>query len=191
MISHHADELSSHSRGYGKGEKPEDYLNEFKRFVIDNMNRIPALAIVCQRPRELTRQALKELKMALDEHGFSVPKLRTAWREWTNEDIAADIISFIRRQALGDPLLSHEERIKLAMKKVYALRPWTKIQRQWLERMEKQLIQETVFERADFDKGAFKDYGGFDRINKMFEGNLATVLDEINTALYPQERKYA
>ena len=76
------------------------------------------------------------------------------------------------------------------MKKVYALRPWTKIQRQWLERMEKQLIQETVFERADFDKGAFKDYGGFDRINKMFEGNLATVLDEINTALYPQERNY-
>lgn len=191
MISHHADELASHTRGYGKGEKPEDYLNEFKRFVIDNMNKIPALAIVCQRPRELTRQALKELKMALDEHGYSVPKLRTAWREWKNEDIAADIISFIRRQALGDPLLSHEERIKLAMKKVYALKPWTKIQRQWLERMEKQLIQETVFERSDFDKGAFRDHGGFDRINKIFEGNLTTVLGEINNALYPDERKYA
>ena len=191
MISNHEDELASHTRGYGKGEKPEDYLNEFKRFIIENMNRIPALAIVCQRPRELTRQALKELKMALDEHGYSEPKLRTAWREWTNEDIAADIISFIRRQALGDPLLSHEDRIKLAMKKVYSLRPWAKVQRQWLERMEKQLIQETVFERSDFDKGAFKDYGGFDRINKIFEGNLATVLDEINTALYPQIRKYA
>jgi type I restriction enzyme R subunit len=191
MISHHADELESHTRGYGKGEKPEDYLNEFKRFIIDNMNRIPALAIVCQRPRELTRQALKELKMALDEHGYSVPNLRTAWREWTNDDIAADIISFIRRQALGDPLLSHEERIKLSMKKVYALQSWTKIQRQWLERMEKQLIQETVFERSDFDKGAFKDHGGFDRINKIFEGNLATVLNEINNALYPDERKYA
>jgi type I restriction enzyme R subunit len=191
LISHHADVLESHTRGYGKGEKPEDYLNEFKSFIIDNMNRIPALAIVCQRPRELTRQALRELKMALDEHGFSVPKLRTAWREWTNEDIAADIISFIRRQALGDPLLSHEERIRLAMKKVYALRPWTKIQRQWLERMEKQLIQETVFERSDFDKGAFRDHGGFDRINKIFEGNLTTLLDDINSALYPDERKYA
>lgn len=191
MISHHQDELESHTRGYGKGEKPEDYLNEFKSFIIDNMNRIPALAIVCQRPRELTRQALKELKMALDEHGFSVPKLRTAWREWTNEDIAADIISFIRRQALGDPLLSHEERIKLAMKKVYVLKPWTKIQRQWLERMEKQLLQESVFERSDFDKGAFRDNGGFTRLNRIFEGNLAVVLDEINNALYPEERKYA
>jgi len=190
FISYHEDELESHTRGYGKGEKPEDYLNEFKRFVIDNMNRIPALAVVCQRPRELTRQALRELKIALDEHGYSVPKLRTAWREWTNEDIAADIISFIRRQALGDPLLSHEERIRLAMKKVYSLRPWTRIQRQWLERMEKQLIQETVFERTDFDKGAFRDHGGFDRINRIFEGNLAAVLDEINSALYPEVKKY-
>ena len=191
MISNHADELESHTRGYGKAEKPEDYLNEFKSFIIDNMNRIPALAIVCQRPRELTRQALRELKMALDEHGYSVPKLRTAWREWTNDDIAADIISFIRRQALGDPLLSHEERIRLALKKVYALRNWTKSQRQWLERIEKQLLQETVFERSDFDKGAFKDYGGFDRINKAFEGNLSSVLDDINDALYPEERRYA
>lgn len=191
FVSNHADELESHTRGYGKGEKPEDYLNEFKRFIVDNMNKIPSLTIVCQRPRELTRQALKELKLALDEHGFSEPKLRTAWREWTNEDIAADIISFIRRQALGDPLLSHEERIKLAMKKVYSLKPWTRIQRQWLERMEKQLLQETVFERADFDKGAFRDNGGFSRINKIFEGNLAIVLDEINNALYPEERKYA
>jgi len=191
FVSNHADELESHTRGYGKGEKPEDYLNEFKTFIINNMNRIPSLTIVCQRPRELTRQALKELKLALDEHGFSEPKLRTAWREWTNEDIAADIISFIRRQALGDPLLSHEERIKLAMKKVYTLKPWTKIQRQWLERMEKQLIQETVFERSDFDKGAFRDNGGFSRINRIFEGNLAVVLDEINNALYPEERKYA
>ncbi len=191
FISGHEDELLSHKRGYGKGEKPEDYLNEFKAFIIDNMNKIPALAIICQRPRELTRQGLKELKLALDQHGYTEPNLRTAWREWKNEDIAADIISFIRRQALGDPLVSHEDRIRKAMKKVYSLEKWTKIQRQWLERIEKQLIAETVFEREDFDKGAFKDHGGFHRLNKIFQGNLNTVLDEINNALYPEERKYA
>jgi len=42
---------------------------------------------------------------------------------------------------------------------------------------EKQLIAETVFEREDFDKGAFKDHGGFHRLNKIFQGNLNTVLD--------------
>ena len=44
LISHHEDELASHTRGYGKGDKPEDFLNEFKTFIIDNLNRIPALA---------------------------------------------------------------------------------------------------------------------------------------------------
>ena len=191
MISDHDDELTSHTRGYGKGVKPEDYLNEFKSFIVDHINKIPALSVVCQRPRELTRQGLKELKMALDEQGFSETNLRTAWREWKNEDIAADIISFIRRQALGDALVSHEERIRQAMKKVYGLKTWTKLQRQWLERIEKQLIAETVFERDDFNKGAFKAHGGFDRINKIFEGNLNTVLNEINVALYPERRKTA
>lgn len=191
LISSHEDELTSHTRGYGKGDKPEDYLNEFKSFIIDNLNKIPSLTIVCQRHSELTRQGLRELKMVLDEQGFTEAKLKTAWREWTNEDIAADIISYIRRQALGDPLVSHEERIRQAMKKVYSMKTWTKLQRQWLERIEKQLIAETVFERDDFDKGAFKAHGGFDRINKIFEGNLHTLLNEINIALYPERRKTA
>lgn len=104
FISDHDDELLSHTRGYGNAEKPEDYLKEFKSFIIDNINKIPALAIVCQRPRELTRKALRELRLALDQHGFTEPNLRIAWRESKNEDVAADIISFIRRHALGDPL---------------------------------------------------------------------------------------
>ncbi len=191
LISHHEDTLTSHTRGYGKGEKPEDYLGEFKSFILDNMNKIPALAIICQRPRELTRQDLRKLKLALDEHGYSEPKLRTAWREWTNEDIAADIISFIRRQALGDPLVSHEERIRTAMQKVYNLKPWPKMQKMWLERIEKQLIAETIIERDDFDHGTFKDYGGFNRINTIFQGNLPDIMQEINSALYPEEKKYA
>ena len=191
LISDHEDELVSHKRGYGKGEKPEDYLNEFKAFIIDNMNRMPALTIVCQRPRELTRQALKELKLALDEQGYTEANLRTAWREWKNEDIAADIISFVRRQALGDPLVSHKDRIRQAMQKVYGLRKWTRIQSQWLNRIEKQLIAETVFERDDFDKGAFKAHGGFDRLNKIFQGRLQETLNEIKNALYPEEKKYA
>ena len=191
LISHHEDELASHTRGYGKGEKPEDYLNEFKSFILGNMNKIPALAIICQRPRELTRKDLRKLKLALDEHGYSEPKLRTAWRESTNEDIAADIISFIRRQALGDPLVSHEERIRIAMQKVYNLKPWPKMQKMWLERIEKQLVAETIIDREDFDHGAFKAHGGFDRISKIFQGNLSDILEEINSALYPEEKKYA
>lgn len=191
LISHHDDELESHTRGYGDAEKPEDYLNAFKEFVINNMNRIPSLAIVCQRPRELTRKSLKELKMALDQAGFTENNLRVAWKDWKNEDIAADIISFIRRQALGDPLVSHEERIKTAMRHIYDLREWTAIQRQWLQRIEKQLIAQTVLDREDFDRGAFAAHGGFNRLNKIFQGNFQQVLNDINATLYPDERETA
>jgi len=191
LLSHHKNGLHSHTRGYGDAEKPEDYLNAFREFVIMNMNKIPALAMVCQRPRELTRKALKELKLALDRAGFTEKKLQVAWKDWKNEDIAADIISFIRRQALGDPLVSHEARIQSAMARIYAMREWTAIQRQWLTRIEKQLIAETVLDREDFDRGAFATHGGFNRLNKIFQGNFQQVLDDITQNLYAEEEKTA
>lgn len=191
LISHHEDELHSHTRGYGDAQKPEDYLNAFREFIINNINKIPALAIVCQRPRELTRKVLKELKLALDQAGFTEKNLQTAWKDWKNEEIAADIISFIRRQALGDPLISHEDRIRKAMSRIYAMRAWTVIQHQWLERIEKQLIAQTVLDREDFDRGAFASSGGFNRLNKIFQGNFQQVLEAINENLYPEDRKTA
>jgi type I restriction enzyme R subunit len=191
LISTHEDELYSHTRGYGDAQKPEDYLKSFRDFIINNMNKIPALAIVCQRPRELTRKALKELKLALDQAGFNEKSLQVAWKDWKNEKIAADIISFIRRQALGDPLVSHEDRIRNAMTRILAMREWTAVQHQWIERIEKQLIAQTVLDREDFDRGAFANSGGFNRLNKIFQGNFQKVLDEINENLYPEERKTA
>jgi len=191
LVSFHEDELVYHIRGYGNAEKPEDYLDEFTRFIQDNMNLIPALQIVCRRPRELTRQALRELKLELDRHGYSETSLRTAWREMTNQDIAADIIGFIRQRALGDPLLSHEERIKNAMQKVYALQKWTKVQRKWLERIEKQLIKETIINPEDLDKEPFRETGGYKKINKIFNGRIDQVLNQIKKSLYPDERKQA
>ncbi len=155
------------------------------------MNKIPALTVVCQRPRELTRQALKELKLALDQAGFTEKNLQVAWKDWKNEDIAADIISFIRRQALGDPLVSHMERIQTAMARIYAMKEWTAIQRQWLERIEKQLIAQTIMDREDFDRGAFAANGGFNRLNKIFKGNFQQVLDDITATLYPDKQEAA
>lgn len=185
LISNHEDHLHAHTRGYGDAQKPEDYLNAFKAFVITHLNKIPALTIVCQRPRELTRRALKELKLALDQAGYTEKNLQVAWKDWKNEDIAADIISFIRRQALGDPLVGHKARIQKAMARVYAMKTWTAVQRQWLERIEKQLIAQTVLDREDFA------HGGFNRLNKIFQGNFQQVLDDITATLYPDERETA
>lgn len=183
-ISNHADVLREHSIGYGASNKPEDYLQEFKTYINDNMNKLPALEIVCKRPKELTRKSLRELKLEMTNKGFSETNLNKAWHDMKNEDIAADIISFIRQQALGTALLSHEERIQRAMDKVRKMSSWNKVQLNWLDRFEKQLLAETIIDRESFEAGAFKKEGGFTRIDKIFGGKLDEVLEKINENLY-------
>jgi type I restriction enzyme, R subunit len=194
FISTHEDKLLGVKRGYGDAEKPEDYLQSFSQFIKDHMNTIPALMIVCQRPTELTREELKKLLLELDQKGFTQKNLQAAWREAKNEDIAADIIAFIRQQALGDPLVSHEERIKNAMNKVYKMKAWPSVQKQWLERIEKQLIQESVLhpdpEKA-FEYEPFKSRGGFKQLNIIFKGQLPEIVREINHHLYHYKKEQA
>ncbi|MBX0359159.1 type I restriction-modification system endonuclease [Halobacillus sp. Nhm2S1] len=191
-ISDHEDKLLSISRGYGEADKPEDYLESFNQFIEENMNQIPALKLVVTRPRDLTRENLRQLRIALDQMGYNETNLQAAWRDAKNEDIAADIISFIRQQAIGDPLVSHEERIKNAMKKVYSMKVWPKAQKDWLQRIEKQLLKESILdpdpERA-FNVEPFKSRGGYKQLNIIFNGELDSIVEKINTALYDKREQ--
>lgn len=184
IISDHEDELRRVERGYGKGEKPKDYLDSFASYLAANLNTIPALIVVTQRPRELTRQQLKELRLALDAAGYTEAALQTAWRETTNQDIAASIIGFIRRAALGDALVPYQQRVDRALDKILASRPWSAPQRQWLQRIGQQLRVESVVDREALDRGQFKSLGGFNRINKVFDGKLEAVLGDLHEALW-------
>lgn len=190
-ISHHEDEIKSVERGYGDNRKPEDYLDGFKAFIKDNLNTIPALLIVTQRPRELTRKQLKEVKRALDKAGYNVAALRTAHRQVTNQDIAASIIGFIRQKALGEPLISYGDRVEAAMKTILVSQAWTDVQRKWLDRIGKQLQKEVLVDRASLDRGAFLEQGGFKRYNKIFSGKMEELLGDINQALWEKAAKTA
>src|SRR6476469_600641 len=183
LISRHQDVLRSVERGYGDAERPQDYLDGFRAFLRENLNKLPALLVVTQRPRDLTRAQLKELRLLLDAAGFSETNLQVAWREMTNEDIAASIIGFIRQAALGDALVPYGERVDKAMKKILASRSWTAPQRKWLERIGQQLKVEVIVDREAFERGQFKAQGGFERINKAFDGRLEEILVEINESL--------
>lgn len=184
VISDKEDRLLSHERGYGEGKKPEDYLEEFKTFISENMNKIAALNIVCTRPKELTRESLKSLRLELDRHKFTEKQLNTAMKELKNEEIAADIISLIRQQALGSSLLSHEERIKKAVERLKKNHSFSKMELGWIERIEKNLLQETVLDKSTFNAGSFKTAGGFDKINKIFKNQLEDIIGELNDYLY-------
>lgn len=142
--------------------------------------------VVTQRPRELTRQQLKEIRLLLDGAGYTEKTLQVAWREMTNEDIAASIIGFIRQAALGDALISYEERVDKALKKILASRSWTLPQRKWLERIGKQLKIETIVDKEAFDRGEFQAQGGFKRIDRVFGGELEEILSNINTRIWEE-----
>ena len=191
IISDREDELVSHTRGYGQGQTLQDYLDEFTAFIKTNINTIAALNTVCTRPQELTRESLKGLVLELDRNNFTERQLNTAWRELKDQDIAADIISYIRRSALGSPLIGHDERIKGAVDRLRKNHDFSKMELDWLERIEKTLVNEYIIDFEIFDEGAFKTNGGFERINKVFSGNLGAYIQELNRYLYDDGNKTA
>ena len=185
VISDQEDELLSHTRGYGSSDRPEDYLDAFANYVKTNLNEVAALNIVCTRPKELTRESLKSLRLTLNREGFTTQQLNTAISQMTNEEITADIISLIRRYAIGSALISHEARIRKAVDKLKKAHHFSMQELNWISRMEKYLMEESVLNVAVFDEdGRFKAQGGFNKINKVFGNQLESIVLELNEYLY-------
>jgi type I restriction enzyme R subunit len=185
-ISEHEDTIIGVKRGYGKdNKKPGDYIEEFRKFVNENRENIEAMKVLCQSPDKLSRNHLKELKMILDENGYNEISLNSAFKDLDNSEIMADIISYIRNAVLDEPLISHEARINNAVNKIRNYKKWNTLQLKWIETIEKQLLNENVISKEDFEKGAFKSKGGFKQINeKVFAGELETILNMLNDSLY-------
>lgn len=185
IISEHSDELKRRTQSYGEHQKPEDYLDSFNRFIKDQLNQNAALAVVVNKPRDLTREQLKEIRLLLDTAGYSEAKLQTAVRNQTNLDIAASIIGHIRRAALGEPLVPFDQRVAQAMQRIYQSHSWSPAQRRWLDRLAKQLVHEVVIDQQ-FVNACFADDGGAKQLNKVLNNQLDRVLDAINDALWAQ-----
>ena len=181
VVSEKLDELREVTHGYGPDGRgrPGDYLEAFRAFVATNVNKLPALLVVTQRPRDLTREDLRKLKLALDLEGFSEKSVQTAWRQQKNEDVAATIVGYIRQLALGSPLVPYGERVDHAVQRLRKTHKFTDPQSKWLDRIARQVKLETVVDRASLDDGQFKTEGGFARLNKVFDGKLDTLLGEL------------
>lgn len=192
VISDAKDELTGHTRGYGNADKPQDYLDAFSNYVQTHKNEIAALNIVCTRPKDLTRKSLKELQLTLDREGFTTQQLNTAISELTNEEMVADIISLIRRYAVGSALISHEARIRRAIDKLKKAHHFVGQELSWISRIEKYLMEESVLNIQVFDEDSrFHDFGGFKKIDKIFKYQLENIVLELNEYLYDDGGKTA
>jgi len=184
VISKHDDEIRERMQSWGPYTRPEDYLDSFTHFVREQINQSAALATVVNRPKDLTRQQLKEVRLLLDGAGYSEANLKAAWRKQSNQDIAAGVIAYIRQAALGEALLPFEQRVAQAMQRIYARHPWTPVQRKWLDRLAKQLTHELVIDHS-FVNSAFANDGGARQLDKLLGGQLQDVMGDLASGLWP------
>jgi type I restriction enzyme R subunit len=185
IISYDEDELVSREQNYGVHQRPGDYLQEFAEFVKGHVNDNAALSAVVNRPKDLTREQLKEVKLYLDQNGFSEANLKSAWRGETNQEIAASIIGYIRQAALGEALIPFDRRVEIAMGNIYAMRSWTTVQRKWLDRLAKQLTHEIVIDEP-FVNRVFAPHGGAKRLDTILHKQLDAVIETLSASLWEE-----
>ncbi len=187
-ISNEPDEYLGIERGYGQGNSnPEDYIESFNKFIKENVNEIPALQIVATRPKDLTYDELKKIKLELEKKGFKENDLQTAWKSANQVQTTADIISFIRQAAVGSELVDHNVRIHNAMQKVYGMTDWNMVQKSWLKKIENQLLSSTVLgpnAETAFSSNYFRRQGGYKQMRKIFSDNADQIIYVLNENLY-------
>jgi len=182
VISHHPDALVAKEQ-LTEWDSPDDYLESFEAFVRRSLNESVALSVVVNRPRDLTRKQLQELRLFLSENGYSEPNLKVAWRRKTNVEIAAGIVGFVRRAALGEELLPFAKRVELAVEKILSAKAWTTAQAKILDRLAKQLTYETVLDR-DFVNQAFATEGGAKTLDIRLDKQLDEILGRLAESLW-------
>jgi type I restriction enzyme R subunit len=185
-VSNHPDILIKTYYDFPEGKNPGDYLKSFGKFLEENKNKLAALVVVTQRPRDLTRQSLKELRLELEKHHFGEKYIQTAWKSLKNEDIAANIIGYIRQMALGSPLVPFAERVDRALKKIIQSKQWTESQKQWLDRLAKQIKIEIVVDSASLEEGTFKSNGGKKQLDVIFDGQIIRILGDFQEKIWEE-----
>jgi type I restriction enzyme R subunit len=183
------DEVSSEwliRSGTGQEYKPSEYLEAFASFVHEQQEQVQAISILLSRPTDWGAAPLTELREALTkapEH-FTEANLQRAFHA-AHHKALADIISMVKRAAIDtSPLLTAEERVNQAVDRVVAGRTLTEAQAKWIEYIRQHLVANLSIEREDFEAiPVLSDHGGWGRANRVFEGELAELLDELNEEL--------
>jgi len=172
--------------GKGNEYKPEDYLTAFARFVVENEDKIVAIRILLDRPKDWSTDVLDELrrKLAAAPERYTVENLERA-HELHYHKALIDIISMVKHAVREqEPLLTAGERVKRAMSRVTEGRSFTDEQLKWLDRIRDHLTENLSIERDDFDTiPIFTRSGGWNKANKVFENQLEELLKEFNEAV--------
>lgn len=176
VISTDEDKLQSISQEFGN-KRPEDYLESFKNFIIENEDKIIALKLLKTTPEKFTRKELREIVTRLDSEGFTQPKLESAYKTVKNEDILTNMISFIKYAIKGAPIVDRDESINDVISKIKKLNRWSVPQKQLIDNIGEYLKRNEILTREDFETGFFKEYGGYKRFDTQLNGMLNEIIE--------------
>lgn len=187
IVSEHKDALHSRNYGYGKGQKPADYLESFKQFLQDNRDTLPALSVIVTRPSDLKRSDLKKLLLELSNHDYTERNLRAAHHNISDLELSASMIGYIRAALLDEPLVAFESRVDAAYHRLRKQAEWNQGQLYWLDIFAKQTKQQNILDREALeapDTIFQRKGGGFARLNKTFDGELEQILHNFNDHIW-------
>lgn len=185
FITEKQDELIDVETSYGETVEPKDYLQDFERFIKDNENKILALKTLIHQPGKITRQQVKELLMELSDKQFTEQNLRRAWAMESNQDIAARIVGYVRKAALGDALVPWEQRVDNAINVILNQQSWKPAQKNLLKAIGELLKSRLALDEHSINESALsRKYGNFARINSMFDNQLPAILEAINDSVW-------
>ena len=169
-----------------------DYLESFARYIRTEGNTIAALRVLCTRPQDLTLTDLSEITAKLAGAGFTAEKLNRAAKDKTGKILTADLITFIRRAAIGSPLVDHDERVRRAISRLRETYTFTAAEDRWITQIGRVLLKDSIIYPAFFDEDSrFSGMGGRRRVDRDFHNKLDDVLHTLNTYLYDKGDKEA
>ena len=182
MAPEQVDEVSSEK--LVMGQKPEDYLESFARFVKENPEHIEAINVLLKRPKQWRTDVLNDLRIKLQKAKFPEKQLQQAHRLVYNKALA-DIISMVKHAAKEqEPVLTAEERVGRAMTKVIAGKTFTAEQDRWLGYIKEHLTRNLTFDVDDLEaQPVFTDRGGRKTAERVFGNELPKLIEEINYAM--------
>lgn len=170
----------------GHEYKPEDYLEQFARFVQENSANVEAIKILLNRPKGWNTGALAELKtkLASAPQHFTVETLEKAHRLRYDKALV-DIISMVKHAArTEEPLLTAEERVGKALARLTAKKRFTADQQKWLERIREHLVANLSIDEDDFENvPVLQNAGGWRNAERAFDGRLSSLLKAFNEAI--------
>ena len=170
-------------------------IHDFKRFLNEHIDILPALQILCERPGAqgtLTEDSLKELEEALHQHSTSLSReaLWMAYKRRSSENVhgttkrRTDLISLVRFAMEYTRILEPFSTIVIRhFEEWLEGKDFTPEQANWLEWIQEYIATSLAFQIYDFEYTPFAQRGGVARAIQLFGDELEDMLKDLTEKL--------